>query len=111
MNSRFIKKEVCCNDSAVNDQVLGYNERYGDMKSKISRVTGKFRSNAIGTLDYWHLAQDYGTAPTLAHMVQDNIPLDRCIAVPSEPQFLLDAYFRVTSSRPMQTFAIPGGRL
>lgn len=105
------KKEVCCNDSAVNDQVLGYNERYGDMKSKISRVTGKFRSNAVGTLDYWHLAQDYGTAPTLAHMVQDNIPLDRCIAVPSEPQFLLDSYFRVTSSRPMQTFSIPGGRL
>jgi len=105
------KKEVCCNDSAVNDQVLGYNERYGDMKSKISRVTGKFRSNSTGTLDYWHLAQDYGTAPTLAHMVQDNIPLDRCIAVPSEPQFLLDSYFRVTSSRPMQTFAIPGGRL
>lgn len=105
------KKEVCCNDSAINDEVLGYNERYGDMKSKISRVTGKFRSNATGTLDYWHLAQDYGTAPTLAHMVQDNIPLDRCIAVPSEPQFLLDSYFRVTSSRPMQTFAIPGGRL
>lgn len=106
-----LKKEICTKDSAANDEVFGYNERYGEYKSKLSQVTGLMRSNATGSLDIWHLAQDYGTAPTLAHVVQDNIPLSRCIAVPTEPEFILDAYFKVTSSRPMQTYSIPGGRL
>lgn len=106
-----LKKEICARDSAANDEVLGYNERYGEYKSKLSQVTGLMRSNATGSLDVWHLAQDYGVAPTLAHIVQDNIPLSRCIAVPTEPEFILDAYFKVTSSRPMQTYSIPGGRL
>ena len=106
-----LKKEICARDSAANEEVFGYNERYGEYKSKLSQVTGLMRSNATGSLDIWHLAQDYGVAPTLAHVVQDNIPLSRCIAVPTEPEFILDAYFRVTSSRPMQTYSIPGGRL
>ena len=106
-----LKREICARDSAANDEVFGYNERYGEYKSKLSQVTGLMRSNATGSLDIWHLAQDYGVAPTLAHVVQDNIPLDRCIAVPTEPEFILDAYFRVISSRPMQTYSIPGGRL
>lgn len=106
-----LKKEICTRDAAANDEVFGYNERYGEYKSKLSQVTGLLRSNATGSLDVWHLAQDYGVAPTLAHVVQDNIPLSRCIAVPTEPQFILDAYFKVTSSRPMQTYSIPGGRL
>ena len=75
------------------------------------QVTGAMRSNAATSLDIWHLAQDYGVAPTLNHIIQDNIPLSRCIAVPTEPEFILDAYFKVTSSRPMQTYSIPGGRL
>lgn len=106
-----LKREICTRDSAANDEVFGYNERYGEYKSKLSVVTGQMRSNATTSLDMWHLAQDYGVAPTLAHVVQDNIPLDRCIAVPTEPEFILDAYFKVTSSRPMQTYSIPGGRL
>ena len=106
-----LKKEICARDSAANEEVFGYNERYGEYKSKLSQVTGLMRSNATGSLDIWHLAQDYGVAPTLAHVVQDNIPLSRCIAVPTEPEFILDAYFRVISSRPMQTYSIPGGRL
>lgn len=105
------KKEICCRDSNANDEVLGYNERYGEYKSKLSQVTGAMRSNATASLDIWHLAQDYGVAPTLNHIIQDNIPLSRCIAVPTEPEFILDAYFKVTSSRPMQTYSIPGGRL
>lgn len=106
-----LKKEICTRDSAANDEVFGYNERYGEYKSKLSQVTGLLRSNATGSLDIWHLAQDYAVAPTLTHVVQDNIPLSRCIAVPTEPEFILDAYFKVTSSRPMQTYSIPGGRL
>nr|QJB18793.1 MAG: major capsid protein [Microvirus sp.] len=106
-----LKKEICTRDAAANDEVFGYNERYGEYKSKLSQVTGLMRSNAAASLDMWHLAQDYGVAPTLAHVVQDNIPLDRCIAVPTEPEFILDSHFRVTSSRPMQTYSIPGGRL
>jgi len=106
-----LNQEICCRDSADNTVAFGYNERYAEYKTKISNVTGLLRSNAVGSLDFWHLAQDYGVAPTLAHVVQDNIPLDRCIAVPTEPQFILDSYFNVRSARPMQTYSIPGGRL
>jgi len=91
------------------DLVFGYQERYAEYRYKPSVVTGQFRSNATLPLDTWHLAQDFASVPGLnAAFIVENPPIDRVIAVPSEPHFLLDCYFRLKCARPMPLYGVPG---
>jgi len=94
---------------ADNDIVFGYQERFAEYRYKPSLVTGQFRSNDATSLDTWHLAQDFASAPVLnATFIEDNPPIDRVIAVTSEPDFLLDVYFNLRFARPMPVFGVPG---
>jgi hypothetical protein len=67
------------------------------------------RSSYPQSLDTWHLAQDYATRPLLnGTFIQENPPIDRVIAVPTEPHFLADFHFRMRCARPMPVFGVPG---
>lgn len=89
--------------------VFGYQERYAEYRYKPSQITGLFRSDAAGTLDAWHLSQDFATAPVLdADFIVEDPPVDRVIAVAAEPHFLFDSYFRMHCARPMPVFGVPG---
>lgn len=90
--------------------VFGYQERYAEYRYKPSQITGKFRSAVTGgALDMWHLSQFFSNAPTLnEEFIVEKPPIDRIVAVPSEPQFLLDIGFRYTTIRPMPMFGTPG---
>lgn len=103
--------ELDCNGTPGTDYLIfGYQERYAEYRYKPSRITGLFRSAAAGTLDQWHLAEDFGgTPPTLGPtFILSNTPVDRVIAVPSQPHFLLDVYFQLQSIRPMPVYSVPG---
>ena len=104
-----LNKEIYSDGSANDDLVFGYQERYAEYRYKPSKITGSMRSNAATSLDTWHLAQDFSTLPVLdsAFIVEDP-PVDRVIAVPSEPHFLFDSYFRLHCARPMPVNSIPG---
>lgn len=89
--------------------VFGYQERYAEYRYKPSLITGEFRSTYSQPLDIWHLAQKFDSLPTLSDdFIRENVPVDRVIAVPSEPQFLLDAYFKLSCVRPMPLYGTPG---
>lgn len=89
--------------------VWGYQERYGEYRYKPSQVTGHMRSNAATPLDVWHLAQDFGTRPLLNEVfIVDNPPIARVVAVPTEANFLMDAFFQFRCARPMPTYSVPG---
>lgn len=105
-----LSQELCFTGTATDDDVFGYQERYGEYRYKPSQVTGQMRSDATTPLDAWHLAYDFGgTAPVLnASFIVDNPPLDRVVAVPSEPKFILDAWFDLRTARPMPMFGVPG---
>ena len=67
------------------------------------------RSGTTGSLDAWHLAQHFGSAPTLSEgFIQDNPPFSRVVAVPSEPNFIFDCYFKLICARPMPVYSVPG---
>ena len=88
---------------------FGYQERYAEYRYKPSVITGKYRSTASGTLDIWHLAEKYTALPTLGSTFISSLPpVDRIVAVTSEPQFLFDAYFKLITARPMPTNSVPG---
>lgn len=97
------------NNPTADEEVWGYQERFAEYRYKPSIITGKMRSNASGTLDTWHLAQDFATQPYLdAAFIEENPPISRVIAVPSEPQFIFDAYFKLRCARPMPMYGVPG---
>lgn len=103
------KELVYTGDPAVDDLAFGYQERFAEYRHKISRVTGAFRSVHPQSLDVWHLSQDFANTPTLsADFIEDNPPIDRIIATPNEPQFLVDLFFGYTSTRLMPIYSIPG---
>ena len=105
-----LNKEIYADASANDELTFGYQERYAEYRYKSSSITGKFRSNATGTLDYWHLSQDFDSLPELGNtFISDTPPVDRVIAVPSEPQFIFDSLFNMKSTRPMPVRSIPGG--
>lgn len=103
-------REIYAQGSDADTTVFGYQERYAEYRYKPSQITGKFRSSVTGgNLDVWHLSQFFENAPTLnEEFVMENPPIERIIAVPSEPEFLLDIGFRYTTVRPMPMFGTPG---
>ncbi len=100
------------NDGATTDQlVFGYQGRYDEYRHANSRLTGLMRPDAAGTLASWHLSEDFAALPTLgATFITANtaVPLDRAIAVSTEPHFIADFYFNIRAARPMPTYGIPG---
>lgn len=107
-----LNKEIYSTGTATDDQVFGYQERWAEYRYKPSQITGLFRSTAAGTLDAWHLAQNFGTLPTLNDtFIADTPPVDRIVAVGEEAngqQFLFDAFFDVKQARPMPLYSVPG---
>lgn len=94
---------------AADDKVFGYQERFAEYRYKPSTITGLFRSQAAQSLDAWHLAQEFATAPVLdKDFIVENPPVDRVIAVPSEPHFLFDSFFTLRTARPMPVYGVPG---
>jgi hypothetical protein len=103
-----LNKEIYCDGSANDDNVFGYQERWAEYRYKPSRITGLYRSNATGSLDSWHLAQDFASLPTLnSSFIEEDPPVDRVIATPTKPHFQMDCYFKMVCARPMPTYSIP----
>lgn len=101
--------EIFFTNSGADPLTFGFQERWGEYRYKENRITGQFRSDASLSLDSWHLAQDFPTVPTLnATFIQDTPPVSRVVAVPSEPEFLFDAFFNCKHSRVMPVYSVPG---
>ncbi len=95
----------------ANDGVFGYQERYGEYRFQNSKLSGLFRVDAASTLASWHLSEDFASLPTLGSafiLANTTVPLDRAIAVSTEPHFVADIYFDIKAARPMPTYGIPG---
>lgn len=108
-----LKKELMYKSgpAAGNEEVFGYQERWAEYRYKPSFVTGKMRSNATGgSLDPWHLALNFGTdQPALnASFILDDAPIERAIAVTTQPHIILDAHFELRHARPMPIYSVPG---
>lgn len=106
-----LNREIWADGSANDALVFGYQERYAEYRYKPSRLTGLFRVDATGTLAAWHLSEDFATLPTLGDtFIQSNTgtPLDRAIAINTEPHLIFDAYFDMKCARPMPLFGVPG---
>lgn len=104
-----LNKEIFCDASGNDALVFGYQERFAEYRYKPSQITGLFRSNATGSLDLWHLSQEFSALPTLSNdFIVEDPPVDRVIAVTSEPHFIFDSYMQLKCARPMPVYGVPG---
>jgi hypothetical protein len=105
----ILNKEIYTQGTSDDDLAWGYQERWAEYRYKPSWLSGQMRSNDAITLDTWHLAQDFASVPSLnASFIEENPPVSRVIAVPTEPDMLLDMYFKLNCTRPMPTYSVPG---
>lgn len=104
-----LNKEIYAQGTAQDDLAFGYQERWAEYRYFPSQITGKFRSKDPQSLDVWHLSQEFSSLPTLSsQFIQDNPPIDRVIAVPSQPQILFDSFIDLRCARPMPVYSVPG---
>ena len=97
------------NDASSDSTVFGYQERYSEYMYRPSLITGKLRPAYSAPLDYWHLSEEFGSAPTLSQtFIEENPPMDRVVVVTSEPDFVCDIYQDVILVRGMSMHSIPG---
>lgn len=104
-----LNKEIYATGEAADEDVFGYQERSAEYRYFPSMITGEMRSSFAQSLDVWHLSQDFATRPALnEEFIVEDPPLDRVIAVPSEPHILFDGYFELHCARPMPVYSVPG---
>lgn len=70
------------------------------------------RTTVQAGLGQWHLAQQFGDTPATAPklndaFIQENPPVSRVMAVPSEPHFLCDMVFNYVMTRVMYPRSTP----
>lgn len=106
----ILKKELYLTGTSTDEQAFGYQEAWAEYRMKPNRISGKFRSNATGTLDSWHYGDNYTETPSLsqAWMKEGDSEIQRTLAVDNEPQFIVDTVIDNTSVRPMPMYSIPG---
>lgn len=104
--------ELYADGSASDVGTFGYQERYAEYRYKPGRITGAFRSTATASLDVWHLAQEFGSLPSLsAAFIQQATPISRVVAaaeLAEGQQFLFDSVWDVSLTRPLPMRSVPG---
>lgn len=104
-----LSREIYTDGQPGGDDVFGYNEVWAEYRYKPSRISGKFSSDNAASLDVWHLGLDFDARPVLnGSFIQEEVPMDRVLAVPTEPDFILDCWFDLKCTRPMPVYSVPG---
>ena len=104
------KKEIMLTGTVKDEETFGYQEAWADYRMKPNRVSGKMRSNANGTLDFWHYADKYSDVPTLsqAWMAEGKTEIARTLIVQNEPQFFGAIRVANKTTRRMPLYSVPG---
>ena len=104
------KKEIMLTGDASDDETFGYQEAWADYRMKPNRISGKMRSNAGGSLDFWHYADNYSSVPTLSQewMAEGKSEIARTLIVQDEPQFFGAIRVANKTTRRMPLYSVPG---
>lgn len=104
------KKEIYLTGTAADETTFGYQEAWADYRMKPNRVSGKMRSNATGTLDFWHYADKYEKEPTLSQewMAEGKSEIARTLIAQDEPQFFGAIRVANKTVRRMPLYSVPG---
>lgn len=96
-------------DPEIDNDVFGYQERWAEYRYFPSKITGRMRSTASGTLDQWHLSEEFEGLPELnEEFIVDNTPISRALAASEEEQLKMDCIVDLRCARPIPVYSVPG---
>lgn len=108
----ILKKELMATGTETDNEVFGYQEAWAEYRMKPSEVSGKFRSNAEGTLDAWHYAPNFDNPPVISKSFLEQTPteMDRTLTVSHTltDQFIIDFMTQEELYRPLPLYSVPG---
>lgn len=104
------KKEIMLTGKDSDEETFGYQEAWADYRMKPNRVSGLMRSNAEGSLDFWHYADNYENVPTLSQewMTEGKTEIARTLIMQNEPQFFGAIRIANKTTRRMPLYSVPG---
>lgn len=104
------KKEIMLTGKSTDEETFGYQEAWSEYRMKPNRVSGLMRSNASGSLDFWHYADNYEKVPTLSQdwMTEGKAEIARTLIVQNEPQFFGAIRVANKTTRRMPLYSVPG---
>lgn len=108
----ILNKELWIQNDSTDEDVFGYTGRYNEYRYQNSKLTNLMRPDATTTLASWNLSEDFASQPSLGStFIQSNTgtPLDRAIAVPTEPHFIMDIWHDIKAARPLPLYGDPAG--
>ena len=114
--------EIYYTGNEENDsKVFGYIPRFDDYRTFTNEICGELRSEYSQSLDIWHYAEKFETAPALnGDFIEDktNEIIKRTLAVQEQEgvdaeQFICDFQFSGSVTRVLPSHAVPqtGGRI
>lgn len=108
----ILNKEIWSDGTANDDLIFGYTGRYNEYRFQNTKLSGLMRPDAASTLASWNLSEDFAALPTLGStFIEANtgVPLDRAIAVSTEPHFIADIWHDIKAARPLPLYGDPIG--
>lgn len=104
--------EIFAQGTSTDQEVFGYQEAWADYRYHPSEVTGEMRSNATGSQDYFHYANDFASLPTLSDtfIKETTANIDRTLTISSAnaDQFIADFAFNAEIVAPIPLRSTPG---
>ncbi|UDN67562.1 major capsid protein [robinz microvirus RP_45] len=82
-------------DHAMPLGTFGFQDRYDEYRRQFSSIAGEFRT----TLDFWHFARQFGSAPALNADFVKCVPTEEPFAVPSEDVLQIMARHSIQARR------------
>lgn len=95
----------------------GYQERWAEYRYTPNEITGVLRSTVSTPMDWWHLAEEFGSEPALnAAFITDKTQevLSRALAIDTTSstqwaaQIIMDIRHESVVARMMPTYSVPG---
>lgn len=91
--------------------VFGYQERWAEYRTRLSRTSGYQRSTVTTPIDMWHFGEEFTGRPTLnPGFLAESAPVDRVLVVTADyyAQYVADIMFESRMVRPLPMFSVPG---
>lgn len=94
-DQEILQKEIYATNATANN-TFGFTPRYDEYRGMFNRIAGEFRQTS---LDFWHQARIFSSAPALNAAFVTSNPTERIFAVPSQDVLYITANHSLQARR------------
>jgi hypothetical protein len=107
----ILNKEIMVTGDASDEQVFGYQGHWDEYRYRKNRVSGLLNPAAPNSLNYWTLAENFSSRPSLSEsfIVENRDAISRClVSGATGPDYIGDFFIQYAATRELPLYNIPG---